>query len=47
MEFKKNPEAVAASVIEHAKTTSLIKSMQAKGASHEEIVKTVFSNSTQ
>lgn len=42
MEFKKNPEAVTASAIEHAKTTSLIKSMQAKGASHEEIVKAVL-----
>lgn len=42
MEFKKNPEAVTVSAIEHAKTTSLIKSMQAKGASHEEIVKAVL-----
>lgn len=41
---KPNPEAVAASAIEAARTTSVIETVRAKGGSDEDVVKAVFSD---
>lgn len=42
MELKKNPESVLAAAVDGAKTSSLIETMRAKGASDQEVVAAVF-----